>query len=432
LNTTQKGDQLEDAFFSYLRDEQAQGKLLLDQYPGYLCTIHKKKKYPGSTRSIQFDVVVEVRAQGRPSVSTYVVFECKNHTHSLSDSLLRDFSSRLTEAFGHSHKGFMVFTSRLQRGARQFAEERKIGLIKFDKHGIEFELGRTTSASLNPLFFHAQFSEEHPVVKPLKFCAYDGLNFYASIRDLIATSHGEGVRNHCNAESVTSHVSYLPDDVIADVADKTLKNISYVEGPVDLTNILSSEGIELLCSEDSIRDSLDNELLGTANFSNRTITVHAHSNRHRQRFTIAHEIGHFVLEHEKHLRSDTIVRSDLFISDAPDVSFFYRRLEAQANVFASQILMPREGFLKELHIACVALEIKNRGHGFIYVDDQPVNLKLYYKLLAHLSSTFDVSQYATEIRLKRMNLLTDRMTSCYAASNSGTFSHISGLNTPLR
>lgn len=63
--------------------------------------------------------------------------------------------------------------------------------------------------------------------------------------------------------------------------------------------------------------------------------------KERQRFTVAHEIGHMVLHHE---------RSDLFI-DAEDFLAVYRRddtrsrdnkQERDANTFAGALLMPKD------------------------------------------------------------------------------------------
>jgi Zn-dependent peptidase ImmA (M78 family) len=65
-----------------------------------------------------------------------------------------------------------------------------------------------------------------------------------------------------------------------------------------------------------------------------SISVNAKEPDVRQRFTIAHEIGHFVL----HLGS---------VSDSVEDDVFYRsnltsRQEAEANAFAADILMPWE------------------------------------------------------------------------------------------
>ena len=60
------------------------------------------------------------------------------------------------------------------------------------------------------------------------------------------------------------------------------------------------------------------------------IEVERANHPHRQRFTVAHETGHFVLDH-----------SDVFCTlDDRDNSDPRRANEWQANVFASELLMP--------------------------------------------------------------------------------------------
>lgn len=63
-----------------------------------------------------------------------------------------------------------------------------------------------------------------------------------------------------------------------------------------------------------------------------TIRVNRHEHRHRQRFTIAHEIAHFVLHRDAfgdELIDDTFYRSGLS-----------ERREFEANALAAEILMP--------------------------------------------------------------------------------------------
>jgi Zn-dependent peptidase ImmA (M78 family) len=73
-----------------------------------------------------------------------------------------------------------------------------------------------------------------------------------------------------------------------------------------------------------------------ANFSGRLlkermiIEVEAPTHLHRQRFTIGHELGHYVLGHS----------SALGVFDDRDISDPHSANERQANIFASEILMP--------------------------------------------------------------------------------------------
>lgn len=65
-----------------------------------------------------------------------------------------------------------------------------------------------------------------------------------------------------------------------------------------------------------------------------TIRVNRHDTKQRQRFTLAHEVAHFLLHRDK--IGDGIVDDMLYRSSLSDA------LEAEANRLAADIIMPRE------------------------------------------------------------------------------------------
>jgi Zn-dependent peptidase ImmA (M78 family) len=100
------------------------------------------------------------------------------------------------------------------------------------------------------------------------------------------------------------------------------------------------------------------------------IYVNSHESRLRQRFTIAHELGHFALRHGSRFR-DT---AGSFASVQIDP------VETQANRFAAELLMPA---------AAINGLIERRG-----ITD-----------FAQLVELFDVSQQAMQFRLKNLGWL---------------------------
>ena len=71
------------------------------------------------------------------------------------------------------------------------------------------------------------------------------------------------------------------------------------------------------------------------------ILVNPNHSPQRQRFTIAHELGHFLLNHQDDpdfvdSDADVLYRG---VSDSPELEFD-RRMEIQANMFAAALLMP--------------------------------------------------------------------------------------------
>lgn len=65
-----------------------------------------------------------------------------------------------------------------------------------------------------------------------------------------------------------------------------------------------------------------------------TIRVNRHDTKERQRFTLAHEVAHFLLHRDR--IGDGIVDDMLYRSSLSDA------MEAEANRLAADILMPRE------------------------------------------------------------------------------------------
>lgn len=97
MNSTAKGNSLEDALCDYLSDQQERGNLVYDLYPPERCKIRKKPKYdcPERRKPVEFDVVIELYREGRKIPHSYVVFECKNYKSGIPESRVTDFSDKM-------------------------------------------------------------------------------------------------------------------------------------------------------------------------------------------------------------------------------------------------------------------------------------------------------------------------------------------------
>jgi Zn-dependent peptidase ImmA (M78 family) len=191
-------------------------------------------------------------------------------------------------------------------------------------------------------------------------------------------------------------------------AAKVLESTDYTSGSVDLFKICRLLSIDLQLFDRDVIDVDGTSILGSANFRRKTIEINSHAIETRERFTIAHEIGHFVLDHERYLRSETIVERDLFITDEKSSSLNYERLEYQANAFSAELILPDAVFLQKTAQFRRDLEIRDRGHGYVFVDDQPCNFLAYNELLSRLSNYFEVSKQAIEVKLRKSKMLTDQ------------------------
>lgn len=410
MNSTSKGDRLEDAFYRYLIDQKDRGELVFGVYPAKNCKIYKKKSYYDRERKadVQFDVVLELYQSGRDNPHLYVIFECKNHDASISEIYVNDFSTKIGRMFPHASKGIMVVTSRLQSGAEMVARNGAMGIVKFDEYGLEIVADRKDRFLENG-FLHAQMFIGASTTKSLKFSGfYDG-KYFSSITDFVKSlDSNESAQFRYDLKTRGPLVPFLSIEQIKSAAEQILDSISYTSGAVDLDRICQILSIDLQFSDREVVDIDGTPVLGSAIFSQKMIVINSHSLQTRERFTLAHEIGHFVLNHEHYLRSESVIERDLFITKEKSKIFNYERLEYQANAFAAELILPDASFLQQTARIRRDLDIKDRGHGYIFVDDQPCNFSVYNELLARLSNYFQVSKQAVEVKLKKLRMLTDQ------------------------
>lgn len=106
------------------------------------------------------------------------------------------------------------------------------------------------------------------------------------------------------------------------------------------------------------------------------IGVNSTESHVRQRFTIAHELGHFILHPQKEAFVD-------YRDNQKDIMRTPR--EKQANAFAAALLMPRTRLMKD---------VKTKFKSGIYEED-----------LAELADEYEVSTEAMKYRLLNLNLI---------------------------
>lgn len=112
------------------------------------------------------------------------------------------------------------------------------------------------------------------------------------------------------------------------------------DGPVDLDGLASRLGIaiERCWMDDDVSGALIRNANGTY-----TIEVNSLHPETRQRFTIAHELGHFV--HHRHLLGNGVNDNLAYRTDREHEYFNGRigpRQETEANKFAASLLMPAD------------------------------------------------------------------------------------------
>ena len=393
MNTVEKGDRLEDQLYEFLLDQFRQDDLVFDVYPSALCEVYKKKYFCAERGGdVEFDVVVEVRRKGRSQPHIFLVFECKNHGAPVQERDVTDFSDKVRRIFGHAGKGVIFSASRLQSGAESIARSRRLGIAKFDANGIDVVADRAIGPWAESGFLKAQLVDGPRLAKSLKFSAYsDGKYFCSPLQFLMSFDETCAKLVDRPAHNLSGGVPFVSEEAIETAVKRALSNIKYMDGEVDLKKVCDSLGVSLKHSDRKALDADGNLILGSINFDSGEIEVGKHDNRKCERFTVAHEIGHFCLNHGEYLRSETIVERDLFVTEDAEDTFNYERLEYQANIFGSLLLLPGFQFAQEVKLHRQRLNYIDKGFGYIFVDDQSCNLTPYIQLLSSLSDHFGAS-----------------------------------------
>lgn len=120
------------------------------------------------------------------------------------------------------------------------------------------------------------------------------------------------------------------------------------------------------------------------------------NNTNRFRFSLAHELGHFILHKNfyKNLKITNLADILAFINEINTRE--YSNLETQANKFANYFLIPREELSK---IRSEVIKEVSRKHNIKNIDEKTLNSYL----AGYIAPKFSVSSGATEIALNDLN-----------------------------
>lgn len=152
---------------------------------------------------------------------------------------------------------------------------------------------------------------------------------------------------------------------IEKISSQALQKAGGSDLPVPVEKIAGAFGLEV------VEFAFHNKISGLLKKEQGVIGVNQTHHPVRKRFTIAHELGHFLLGHGlgEEIQEETI--DDSFDKSHPQ--------EREANQFASCLLMPREFVKKEVNKNSLDIE--------------------------KLSKTFGVSKQAITIRLLELKLI---------------------------
>lgn len=124
-----------------------------------------------------------------------------------------------------------------------------------------------------------------------------------------------------------------------EAARSTLQDNFIFQAPIPVEELVEYEGLGLIRTRFD-----DGEIAGVINLETKYLLVSSTDSETRQRFTIAHELGHWMLHKEQ-------------MKENKNLAVLYRKplgreedsLEQEANCFAANLLVPEDMLKEALH-----------------------------------------------------------------------------------
>jgi Zn-dependent peptidase ImmA (M78 family) len=161
-------------------------------------------------------------------------------------------------------------------------------------------------------------------------------------------------------------------------AQRLLADLGLDRPPIDASHVTAGLGLRV------IEERMDRSISGLLYRDDDAVIIGVNANHppRRQRFTVAHEVGHYLLHKGRPVVVDHVRMNfrDANSSTATDIE------EIQANAFAAELLMPRGAVLAETKRLSAVEDATEAG------------------VLRDLADAFDVSEQAMEYRLINLGL----------------------------
>lgn len=134
---------------------------------------------------------------------------------------------------------------------------------------------------------------------------------------------------------------FTPEGLAASI----IRQIKDLPIPIPVEEIAGAVGIEKIVEEDL--DKIEGGLLANSEKTKGAILVNKRSWEERKRFTIGHELGHFlILDHYPESSNQSLCTHDDM--KETDTSQNAKRMETEANMFSAHLLMPTSIFRREI------------------------------------------------------------------------------------
>ncbi|MFC4686585.1 ImmA/IrrE family metallo-endopeptidase [Epilithonimonas pallida] len=384
MNTVKLGDDFEEISYNVI--EQAINNNDLGLIPKF-CKVFRKKGYYSFRRkkNIIFDLAIEITPPNAKNPTLLYLVECKNYSHPVPVDDISTFADYISQIEGFATKGVFITNNRLQSGAMETLKSYGMMLIEVDDNNYNIVLHKTDKLK-NQTDKDSEFDDK----------------IKKTIENALLPKNVKGLKR-LSAEQIQNIANNFLNEFDVQILENAFcldlnKLISYLKSKYELSvehvHLEDNQGRKLLGYFDSENNKIfiDNSVVGTERYA----------------FTLAHEIGHYVLHRD--LKMNQIAYNNFkdshhnIFTQQYEIKNDKNWIEWQANYFAASILMP--------HISIVArlIQIQNkigvsRNQGTIYVDHQIDNKKDFYTYIDHLSEHFKTSKQSLEYRLVSLGIL---------------------------
>ncbi len=371
--------------------------------------VHWKKKYYSVIRQkdIVFDLAIEVFLSGKETPSLVIMIECKDYKTPVPVDDLEEFESKLGQLIGQMHclKGIVVSSSGFDSGAITLAKNVGIGLAQMNNDdSVDWIVPRKDTRPA-PVEVGIENTKQLSIPHG-RFLAYDGWSFFRSLPSFLIAYK---VIDQFSPPLQYLKIPFRSAKQIEDIINESVPSEIYLDGRLDDGKlrefIREAYGAEIVVDQD-LGVHNKQAVLGHLALDPPVISLSRQLNDDlcRLRFTLAHELGHLIL-HRDDLVEFVDAISD-FDRSLGQLDFsdddLNRSLEAQANIFASRLLLPTEPLLED--VARYFAE-QNLHKPYIYWDHQPVNQSLAHELFFKLRVKYMASKEASRIRLTQLGLI---------------------------
>ena len=389
MNTTAKGTEFEDRVYNYLNSLLEKDEL--NFAPKKYSKIFKHKKYSTDTsRKIEFDITIETYnpLSDENNWSSLVVIECKSYNKKVDIGDFDEFEAKLKNVSGSAVKGILITTKGFPKNLIEKAKKEHIALVVLSEENTRWIVCRDINRELEDMM-PILLGDSKAGIQPIVF---DNGIFDCIIN--ILQKNGVQISNEntidipfLKNEEIQSIVTniyqkhlFSSNDIAGELFFKMYPEykINFEEHPKGV--------LGLLCLNDKIL-SLSNEIINDI---------------HRRNFTIAHEIGHLVL-HIPLIKNkiDNLTEFEESIL-LPSNDIILKRMESQANKFASYLLLPQKRFIKDID---TLFKQHNITKGKLHLDTQKCNINIVNIILGQISQKFNVSKEVVKYRMLEAGFL---------------------------